>query len=317
MVQTNGPHDIYESQVFRRTLVGFLDHFVKGLDNGFERGPHLAIWLETGSTVQGRLQLEQSSSRAIITAARYPAAVTPVFYALDADGQLKPAHAGEAGAGRGEQLAYPIPGPTIDADELIDRWGTLPEHWHEGSVAYTSPVLEERLLSYGPASADLWVASTGSDADLQATLTEVRPDGQEMFVQRGVLRVSDRAQDDSRSNLLRPYPIDRAETMSTLVPGVPVLARVELTKFAHLFREGSRLRLWIDTPSQYGGNGFAPYSQPSTLTVLHDALHPSRLALGAFDAANEPEMKLPAERAACGSLLKQPCRPDPLAPSGS
>ena len=331
MVQTNGPHDMYESAVFRKTLVSFFDHFVKGVDNGFDKGPHLSIWLETGSSVQGRLQNEKATSRAMVSAARYPAAVTPVFFALAAGGELLPVHDGgatapatatakaTAGAGSGsggskaDAIQYPVPGPTMDADEFTDRWGALPANWREGSAAYTSPALDNTLFAYGPASADLWIASTGSDADLQVTLTEVRPDGQEMFVQRGFLRLSDRAQDDSRSNLLRPYPIDRPETLSSLTPGVPVLGRVELTKFAHLFRKGSRLRLWIDTPSQYGGNGFAPYSEPSILTVLHDAAHPSRLVLGSFNAANDPGMKLPAERPACGSLLKQPCRPDPLA----
>jgi len=312
MVQTNGPHDMYESLLFRRTLVSFFDHFVKGLDNGFERGPHLQIWLETGSAVQGRLQDEKATPRAVVTAPRYPAAVTPVFYTLGAGGQLSPARAGDAGSGKGDEFAYPEPGPTVDADEFTDSWGPLAAGWRQGSVAYTSPALDTQLFAYGPASADLWIATTGSDADLQVTLTEVRPDGQEMFVQRGFLRLSDRAQDDSRSNLLRPYPIDRPETMSALTPGEPVLGRVELTKFAHVLRKGSRLRLWIDTPSQYGGNGFAPYSQPSTLTVLHDAQHPSRLVLGRFNPANDPDMKLPADRPACGSLLKQPCRADPL-----
>ncbi|WP_226017922.1 CocE/NonD family hydrolase [Novosphingobium sp. FKTRR1] len=320
-VQTNGPHDMYESLVFRKTLLGFFDRFVKGQDNGFDKGPHVQVWLETSTATGGRLANENSQPRLVVNAPRYPAAVKPVSFELSSGGKLvqggsdgKNDGRGEGrGEGRGDDFAYPLPGPTVNADFLSDTWGPLPTDWRKGSLAYTSAAMDDTLFAYGSASADLWVAATGSDADLQVTLTEVRPDGQEMFVQRGFLRLSDRVQDDSRSNPLRPYPLDRPETMASLTPGEPVLGRVELTKFAHLFRKGSRLRLWIDTPSQYGGNGFAPYSQPQTITVLHDAQHPSRLLVGQWDQASGVTPKLPEERPACGTILKQPCRPDPLA----
>ncbi len=304
MVQTNGPHDMYESLDFRKILVPFLDRFVKGADNGFEKRPHMQVWFETGSAVAGRLQDEAAKPRFTFESPRYPIPVKPVSFSLSKDGALIQDKAGE---GSGDSYAYPLPGPTVDADFDKDDWGPLPADWRHGSVAYTSAPLESPLSAYGSASADLWISATASDVDLQVTLTELRPDGQEMMVQRGFLRMSDRVQDDSRSNALRPYPIDRPDTMVSLTPGVPALGRVELTKFAHVFRKGSRLRLWIDTPSQYGGNGFAPYSQPSTNTVLHDADHPSRLLIGVLDG-----VKAPADRSACGAVLKQPCRPDPL-----
>ena len=45
----------------------------------------------------------------------------------------------------------------------------------------------------GNASVDLWLKSTAPDTDIQVTITEVRPDGKEMYVQNGWLRASDRA----------------------------------------------------------------------------------------------------------------------------
>ena len=42
----------------------------------------------------------------------------------------------------------------------------------------------------GTGSVDLWLDSTVDDADLEVNLTEVRPDGQEMYVQSGWLRAS-------------------------------------------------------------------------------------------------------------------------------
>jgi hypothetical protein len=64
--------------------------------------------------------------------------------------------------------------------------------------------------------------------------------------------MSDRVQDDGQSTELRPFPIDRPETMVSLTPDVPALGRVELNKFAHPFQKGSRIRIWIDTPKRMG-----------------------------------------------------------------
>ena len=41
-------------------------------------------------------------------------------------------------------------------------------------------------------SVTLWVKSSTSDVDLQATISEVTPDGHETFVQNGYLRASER-----------------------------------------------------------------------------------------------------------------------------
>lgn len=306
-VQTNGGHDLYESTRFRDILVAFFDHFVKGADNGFEQRPRVQVWIESTSVGEGHARQENVRPGFTVEGASHPIAARPVHFALGANKSLT---LGGSGSGEPDSYAYPIPGPAVDADFDEDRWGALPADWRKGSVAYTSPPLDRTLLAYGPASADLWVSATATDADLQVTLTEVRPDGQEVFVQRGWLRLSDRAQDDGLSTELRPFPIDRPETMSALTPGVPVLARVELNKFAHPFRRGSRLRIWIDTPSKWGGYGFAPASLPSVNRIWHDGEHPSRLVIGVLD-----DRPVPEAHPACGTVLKQPCRPDPLAPA--
>src|SRR6185503_6369757 len=50
MVQTNGGHDLYESLSFRPTLLAFFDHFLKDAHNGFEKRPHLEVWMGTVSS---------------------------------------------------------------------------------------------------------------------------------------------------------------------------------------------------------------------------------------------------------------------------
>ena len=56
------------------------------------------------------------------------------------------------------------------------------------AILFESDVIEEDLVMIGHGSVDLWLTSTGEDADLEVTITDVRPDGQESYVQSGWLR---------------------------------------------------------------------------------------------------------------------------------
>lgn len=304
-LQTNGGHDLYVSTRFRKQLIAFFDRFVKGKANGFEQTPHVQVWIE--STFQGPADgmFENLTPGITLQSEKFPMQVKPLSLALSGGGVLAP---GEAGSGAAEGIDYPIRGPAVQHEFFKDSWGPLDPAWRKGSLAFTTAPLGSDLLTYGPASADLWVTTTGADADLQVTVTEVRPDGQEMYVQRGWLRLSDRRLDPARTTPLRPWLADRPETMAAMVPGKPALARIEIQKFSHAFRKGSRLRVWIDTPSQFGGNLFAPYSVPTRIEVLHDADHPSRILIGTLEG-----VAIPPQRPVCGTVHHQPCRPDPLA----
>ena len=55
-------------------------------------------------------------------------------------------------------------------------------------ATFTSEALRCQTVMAGSGSADLWVAAAAEDVDLQVTLSEVRPDRQEMLVQSGWLR---------------------------------------------------------------------------------------------------------------------------------
>ena len=51
-----------------------------------------------------------------------------------------------------------------------------------------------------------WIKSSAPDVTLQVTISEVRPDGKETFVQNGWLRTTGRKLDRRRSTLLEPVP---------------------------------------------------------------------------------------------------------------
>ncbi|MAT07189.1 MAG: esterase, partial [Acidimicrobiaceae bacterium] len=165
--------------------------------------------------------------------------------------------------------------------------------------------LPDGLAVVGSGSVDLFLQSNLGDTDVEVTVTEVRPDGQEMYVQSGWLRASHRALDEAESTELRPVATHLEADAEPLPEGEFELVRVEILPFAHVFREGSRLRLIVDAP---GGNraiwAFDTIAQGEQVTIGHDTATPSRLVLPVVDGIEAPD---PAP--ACGSLRGQPCRP--------
>ena len=90
--------------------------------------------------------------------------------------------------------------------------------------------------------------STAPDTDIQVTITEVRPDGRETYVQNGWLRASDRALAPDATELRPTHPFTKT-AVQMLPSGRFVLARVEVFPFAHVFRAGSRIRVIVDAPA--------------------------------------------------------------------
>ncbi len=123
-------------------------------------------------------------------------------------------------------------------------WTALPPYdWAPVSgsdgLGFVSAPLKNDLVVVGPASLDLWVRSTASDTDLQATVSEVRPDGKELFVQTGELRASDRALDAAASSATHPVPTYLASTAAPLPHGRYTLVRIPILPFGYAFRAGS------------------------------------------------------------------------------
>jgi putative CocE/NonD family hydrolase len=176
------------------------------------------------------------------------------------------------------------------------------------NAAYTSAPLTKDTAVLGSGSLDLWLASTAVDTDLQVTISEVRPDGQEEYVQAGWLRASHRRLDPTQSTATRPYQTQKEADQELLTPGTPTPMRIEIFPFGHVFRTGSRIRISIEGPKFLPELwGFAALPLPATNLVYHDAAHPSSLALPVL-----PGFTPPAADSAyppCGSVIRQPCRP--------
>lgn len=180
--------------------------------------------------------------------------------------------------------------------------------WQQGGAgsfgAWATVPLAEDTVVVGSGSVDLWLASNLGDTDLEVTISEIRPDGREVYVQSGWLRASHRTLDTDASTELRPVHTHREDDAAPLPAGEFTLVRVEIFPFAHAFRAGSRIRLMVDAP---GGNRpvweFDTIAAGEQVTVAHDTTFASALVLPIVTGID-----VPARLPDCASLRGQPCR---------
>jgi putative CocE/NonD family hydrolase len=281
-VGNNGPH--MQCQIPQGLLLKFFDHYLKGVENGFQKTPHIT-WQRDVSTAPAWTSHIND----------WADTVQPLGLYLHQGGLLN--LSAPSGPEQADTYLYPTPSPDMA------EWGNSSDA-PDGSVSYTTPPLSADAGFFGSGSVDLWLSSTASDTDVQVTLTEVRPDGQEQYLQRGFLRASHRKLDPARSTVLRPLETDLASDATPLIPGQPTLVRVELRPFGHVFRKGSSIRLTIDTPAaKQGGWGFAMLPDPAQDTIYHDPVHVSALVLPLIPGATA-RAPLPA----CGTMIGEACR---------
>ena len=127
-----------------------------------------------------------------------------------------------------------------------------------------------------------WVRSSTPNVDLQATLSEVRPDGKETFVQGGWLRGNVRKLDARKSTLLEPVLSLRKRDVSPMPRKRFAKVTIPLYYEGHAYRAGSRIRVTITAP-----NGDQPVwsfseTQPkrtAMVSIAHSKSRPSRLIL--------------------------------------
>ena len=210
------------------------------------------------------------------------------------------------------------PMQTIPGQGQSESWEVMPAYdWRPlvngTAVAYATPPLTRDTTIVGQGSVDLWLRSSAADTDLQVTLTEIRPDNLETYVQSGWLRASHRklaAKGNTRTVVVQTHLESDAEPMP---PGEFVPMRVGIFAVAHSFRAGSRIRISIEAP---GGDrtrwAFDTFDTNGTVTndVARTHLMPSRLVLPVVHA--DPPAGLPP----CPGLRGQPCRTYAAAPNG-
>jgi putative CocE/NonD family hydrolase len=294
---SNGDHGMYRTPQSLARLARFLDHYVKGEDNGFENEPRVTVWWDA-----------LDATRAPSWVRTYPtwpvSDVEPLRLWLHEGGTLTTA--APAGAETADTYAY---GGSSSNDAGYGYW---PNHNPPTYLAtpgptrlvYTSAPLDHDVVALGPANLTFWASSTAPDTDFQVTLSYLTPDGRETHVQNGWLRASHRALDPARSTPYRPFQTHQQADQALLTPGTPVEMSVEVFAFGQAFRAGTQVRVAIEAPTTIPELwAFAPTPLPALNTVLHDAQHPALLTLPVL-----PGERPDAPEPACGAMIRQSCR---------
>jgi uncharacterized protein len=174
------------------------------------------------------------------------------------------------------------------------------------SASYLTSPLSANTTVIGAGAVHAWVRSSTPNVDLQATISEVRPDGKETFVQGGWLRANERKLDAAKSTPLEPVLSLRAADVSPMPANKYVEVTIPLYYEGHAYRAGSRIRVTIAAP-----NGDQPVwsfgetdpSGTATVSIARSNQMPSRLLLPVV-----PGVSVPTGLPPCPGLRGEPCR---------
>ena len=197
--------------------------------------------------------------------------------------------------------SLPASGNAWSADPGWD-WAPVPAG--DGLGFQTAPFTTDTTI-VGPATLDLWVASSSPVVDLQATITEVRPSaGQEEYVTSGFLRSSNQV-DLPTSSPLFTVPAYQGSEARYLSAHTYSLVRIPIDPIVHTFRAGTQLRVVLSAP---GGD------RPTwEFDTLDNGTQKASVHVGGSEATKlvvDVVHGVPATSTlpACGSLRGEPCR---------
>lgn len=195
----------------------FLDHFLKGVDNGWDRRPPVLLQVRTLDGFVERAEREWPIGRT-----RW------IRCYLDVE---------DLGLHGGPRST------TAARDYAMDGEG----------LTFSLPPFEEETELTGPMSARLWVSSATEDTDVFVTVRVFSPDDEEVLFQgaidpkapiaQGWLRASHRKLDGGRSTPERP--VHTHDERQPLTPGVPVPLDIEIWPTCVVVPPGYQLRLTL------------------------------------------------------------------------
>jgi predicted acyl esterase len=233
---------------------------------------------------------------------------------LAAGGALSDGRPGAAGADGFTWSPRARPATSFTGDTASGAgglWTAAPQYrWAQSppgsAVSYLGPPLAADTAVVGAGALQAWVRASAPSVDLQVTVSEVRPDGMESFVQNGWLRASGRRLDPRRSTLLNPVPTLRRADAAPLPRGRWSPLTVPLYYQGHVYRAGSRLRVTISAP---GGDqpvwtfGATSPAGRASVSIARSPARPSRLVLPVLDGLSAPTVLPP-----CPGLRGEACR---------
>lgn len=160
-------------------------------------------------------------------------------------------------------------------------------------LVYQTPVLTEELALAGPINVELWVTTTGTDADFMVKLIDVFPDAADPALQPGYQMLV-------RSEVFRGRFRNSFEKPEPFVPHQPTQIKIELLDVLHRFTKGHRLMVQIQStwfplvdrnPQKFVPNIYFAKPedfQKATHQILRSSEYPTLLRLGLLPVPKSP-----------------------------
>jgi len=250
----------------------FFDHFLKGIDNGFEKTPPVRIFVIGDN--DWRYENEWPP-----VGTEY---VKHYFHSggkantLEGNGKL------DLSAPSDEPFdAYVYdPANPVRAHFEIDLWSLAEQMKDRRSVeerddvlVYTSSKLEKDMEITGPISVTLYAASSAPDTDFTAALVDVFPDGYLHLIQEGIIRASYRESDTQptliESEKVYEYNIDLWATSHVIKAGHRIRVEVSSSNFDRFARN-------LNTGNEFGTSAEMVTAEQK---IYHSAEYPSHVML--------------------------------------
>jgi uncharacterized protein len=183
------------------------------------------------------------------------------------------------------------------------------------AVSYLSAPLKTNTTVIGAGAVHVWIRSSKPDVDLLATVSEVRPDGNETFVQNGYMRANERKLATGANNLfkqpstlLEPIPTELASDLRPVPKNKYVEVVIPLYYEGHVYRAGSRIRITIAAPNGtqpvWSFSQTVPKKGTARVWVAFSKRMRSSLILPVV-----PGVSVPTPLPPCPGLRNEPCRP--------
>jgi hypothetical protein len=279
-----GPQATFDVEGY---TVRWLDHFLKGIDNGVEKDPPVYAFVMG----ENKWHAEQDWPLPQAKPTKYYFASGGHANSLNSDGVLTTTLPREEGS---DTYTYDPRNPTLDPFESYQ--GPDKDEYIHGAldtrlsaigdevlVFQTAP-LESPVEVTGPIEATLYAATSARDTDWFMRLVDVQPDGRSLLLAEGAMRARNR--DPANEGRFT------AAQLSTIEPGKVYQYTIRFWRgTANLFQRGHRIRVEISS-SWYpyflpnlnsGADNLAMVSMSEAVvarqTVHHGSQYPSHILL--------------------------------------
>ncbi|MCB0831026.1 MAG: CocE/NonD family hydrolase, partial [Solirubrobacterales bacterium] len=218
----------------------------------FRKDPRIRILMDNGAAIPG--QPGAIGARWETQFTDWPApGLKPTKFFLGKGGTLSSIKSARGSVVKYRSDPSARPAKTLGENAQSDSWKAQPPYdWQPvksgKGLGFISPPLQKDVFIAGPSSLDLYLKSSKRNTDIQATITEVRPDNKETYVQNGWLRASHRKINRKLSSSYDPVQTWLKKDGRPLKKGRFNYERIQIFPVAHVFRAGSRIRLNIQAP---------------------------------------------------------------------